>query len=163
MIAFRQFHFSKSSEKHGWNEGGVNGEAQFTNLFYCPTSGHVIAQFCSANLQSLYVRHHSENLYRKVHKENDKLSYADPIVDNSNASLFFNVMEAASGNAMNWRMVAKLDLKKNEIEPIFSESNYKANSETFWISRLYGMSPDNSKLICSASLTEIIGFVIWTR
>jgi hypothetical protein len=149
LLTFRQMHFSKKKGKNGWNEGGITQESRFINLFYCPSSGHMVAQFCnSSNLQSLYVRHDSESLYRKVPKDSPDLSYDDPVVADSTKSLFFNIMKSDPPNGMNWEMVAKLDLSTNHISPILTGKDQK--EETFWISRLYRMTPDEDKLVCSA-------------
>ena len=151
LLTFRHFHFSKMIGKNGWNVDGVTQESQFCGLNYCPSSGHVVAQFRnSSNQKSFYVKHKSESSYHKIQKQSDDLSYENPVVADSSKTLFFNVMKSVSSDAMNWNMVTKLDLVTNQVSPVFTEADHKGDN--LWISSLYGMSSDGSKLLCSAFL-----------
>lgn len=144
---------------NNWEEHGITDVSNFVGFLYEPNSQILIAHFNKNigqgyGVKSLWVRHLSEDKYRRITPEENYFSYEDAVVSQS-SHVFVNVLEIKIKNGAydgyEWNSIRKINLETAEMVELVNKNDLELRPPftKIWISTLHNISADSKEIYCS--------------
>ncbi len=109
-----------------WDAIGIEPGSRFLDLYYEPLSEKFIAHFFKDlgygyGIKTLYVRHVSEDTYRKLEDTDGSLSFEDLVISPERPEIYVNVFrfsKAGGSYGYVWDSIKRIDLDTGQISPV---------------------------------------------
>lgn len=148
-----------------WGTIGIPSENRFLGLYYEPESKQFLAHFYKRlddgfGLKSIYARHITDDMYRRITPETDELSYEDIILRPSDCRICVNVFSVHKRGSKitgyEWHSIQEINTDSGEITTVLTthELPVEPPYSKAWISRLRNVKSEGVKHGKSAELLD---------
>ena len=139
-----------------WETIGIPSENRFLGLYYEPESGQFLAHFqkCLGDgygPKSIYARHMTDDIYRRLTPETDEFSYEDVLLCPRVSKILVNVFRVTRKGSRpsdrEWHSVQEIDIDTGEINTVLTPHDIPVEPpySKAWISRLRNVTSGDRK------------------
>jgi len=140
-----------------WKELGVIPEGRLQAFVYSELTNKIIINVAIEDnglfVNNLYIRNIDERKYVKIYGESNKYSFHDPLLMPDEKGLLTNIFKVIKSNGyceFKWESLSLIHIKGfGRKEVLVGTKDSVLSVEGAWISQLYSLSNDGSKVYCS--------------